>query len=100
MNRDDLSADVGSLMEASGGVGYDIVVDATGATAITQTTVGLTRDGGTVMFYGVTAPQDTVGVSPYDIFRREITIKGSSRRSPPFPPQSRCYAAAASAPMG
>ena len=29
------------------------------------------------MFYGVTEPEDLVRASPYDVFRREITIKGS-----------------------
>ncbi len=85
MDRDHLAADVTALREASGGSGYDIVVDATGAPAVIETTVGLTRDGGTAMFYGVTGPDDTVKVSPYDIFRREITIKGSFAEISSFP---------------
>lgn len=85
MDRANLTADVTALMEASGGSGYDIVVDATGAPAVIETTVGLTRDGGTVMFYGVTGPDDTVRVSPYDIFRREITVKGSFAEISSFP---------------
>jgi len=85
MDRANLTADVTALMEASGGSGYDIVVDATGAPAVTETTVGLTRDGGTVMFYGVTGPDDTVRVSPYNIFRREITITGSFAEISSFP---------------
>ena len=39
-----------------------------------------TRDGGTVMVYGV-----TFEVHPYDIFRREITIKGSFAEIASFP---------------
>lgn len=85
MNRDDLAGDVAALMRASSGVGYDIVVDATGAPSVIETTVGLTRDGGTVMFYGVTGPDDQVSVSPYDVFRREITIKGSFAEISSFP---------------
>ena len=85
MNREDLTGDVAALKDATGGVGYDIVVDATGAPAVTEATVGLTRDGGTVMFYGVAGPDDTVRVSPYDIFRREITIKGSFAEISSFP---------------
>ena len=37
----------------------------------------LTRDGGTVLWYGIATPDDRVAVSPYDVYRREITIKGS-----------------------
>ena len=85
MDRSDLAGDVAALKEASGSVGYDIVVDATGAPAVTETTVGLTRDGGTVMIYGVAEPADTVRLSPYDIFRREITIKGSFAEISSFP---------------
>ena len=37
------------------------------------------------MFYGVTEPEDLVEVSPYDVFRREITIKGSFAEINSFP---------------
>jgi threonine dehydrogenase-like Zn-dependent dehydrogenase len=37
----------------------------------------LTRNGGTVLVYGVTRPDERLSVSPFEIFRREITIKGS-----------------------
>ena len=37
------------------------------------------------MFYGVTEPEDLVRVSPYDVFRREITIKGSFAEINSFP---------------
>jgi D-arabinitol dehydrogenase (NADP+) len=37
------------------------------------------------MFYGVTEPEDLVQVSPYDVFRREITIKGSFAEINSFP---------------
>jgi threonine dehydrogenase-like Zn-dependent dehydrogenase len=47
--------------------------------------VPLTRSGGTVLFYGVTEPEDLVRVSPYDVFRREITIKGSFAEINSFP---------------
>jgi D-arabinitol dehydrogenase (NADP+) len=39
--------------------------------------VPLTRNGGTVLVYGVTEPADRISFSPYDVFRREITIRGS-----------------------
>ena len=57
--------------------GYDIVVEATGSTAVGNLCVPLTRNGGTVMIYGVARAQDTITIHPFDIFRREITIKGS-----------------------
>ena len=59
------------------GDGYDIVVEASGATAVGNICVPLTRNGGTVLLYGVTGAQDTIAIHPYDVFRREITIEGS-----------------------
>jgi len=83
MDRSDLDRSERDLLARSGG--YDIVVDATGSAAVSERTVGLTRSGGTVLFYGVTAPEDRVSLSPYDIFRREITIKGSFAEISSFP---------------
>lgn len=57
--------------------GFDVVVDATGALPVLERTLELTRVGGTVMVYGMTAESARWTVSPYDIFRRELTIKGS-----------------------
>ena len=83
MDRADLAGDAAALLAASGG--FDVVVDATGAAAVSEQCVPLTRSGGTVMFYGVTEPEDLVRVSPYDVFRREITIKGSFAEIDSFP---------------
>ena len=57
--------------------GFDVVIDATGALAVLGSTLGLTRTGGTVFVYGMTEEAAQWPVSPYDIFRRELTIKGS-----------------------
>ncbi|HEY2269689.1 MAG TPA: zinc-binding dehydrogenase, partial [Streptosporangiaceae bacterium] len=84
MDRSDLAGDVAKLKAAAGG-GFDIVVDATGAAAVSEQCVPLARSGGTVLFYGVTEPEDLVKVSPYDVFRREITIKGSFAEINSFP---------------
>jgi D-arabinitol dehydrogenase (NADP+) len=53
------------------------VVEATGSTRIGDICVPLTRNGGTVLVYGVTRAEETVKFHPFDVFRREITIKGS-----------------------
>ncbi len=76
----DRSAPAGNqtkLRDASGTDGYDYVVEATGSTEIGDICVPLTRNGGTVMVYGVTRNEDVVKFHPFDVFRREITIKGS-----------------------
>lgn len=85
MDRTELAGDAARL-KATAGSGFDVVVDATGSAAVSEQCVPLTRSGGTVLFYGVTEPADRVAVSPYDIFRREITIKGSFAEIDSFPP--------------
>jgi D-arabinitol dehydrogenase (NADP+) len=84
IERDLPDADVQRLYEQSEG-GFDYVVEATGSARVGARCVELTRDGGTVMVYGVTRPDDTFPVRPYDIFRREITIKGSFAEIASFP---------------
>lgn len=65
--------------------GFDIVVDATGASAVTQRGLDHVRDGGTLLVYGVTSPEDSIMVNPFDIYRREITITGSFAQIDSFP---------------
>jgi D-arabinitol dehydrogenase (NADP+) len=78
ISRDASEADVEKLRAASpGGTGYDVVVEATGSTKVGDICVPLTRRGGTVLVYGVTRDEETVSFHPFDVFRREITIKGS-----------------------
>jgi D-arabinitol dehydrogenase (NADP+) len=57
--------------------GYDVVVDATGAEGIIEQCPGLLKDGGTFLVYGMAAEDVRVPFSPYEVFRRELTIKGS-----------------------
>jgi D-arabinitol dehydrogenase (NADP+) len=74
----DAAANIDLLRDSSpNGDGYDVVVEATGVTAVGNICVPLTRNGGTVLIYGVTRPDERISVSPFELFRREITIKGS-----------------------
>ncbi len=57
--------------------GFDVVIDATGVPAVLEQCPPLTAVGGTILVYGVTPEQAVWPVSPYDVFRRELTIKGS-----------------------
>ena len=57
--------------------GFDVVIDATGALPVLTSTLALTRTGGTVFVYGMTAESARWPVPPYEVFRRELSIKGS-----------------------
>jgi D-arabinitol dehydrogenase (NADP+) len=61
--------------------GFDLVIDATGSVEAIGHGITLLRDGGSMLVYGMTTEPARLQVSPYDIFRRELTIKGSFARS-------------------
>jgi D-arabinitol dehydrogenase (NADP+) len=76
MNRSDPAESIGRLQSAAPH-GYDVVIDATGAVSVLDETIGLTRTGGTVFVYGMTPESARWSIPPYEVFRRELTIKGS-----------------------
>jgi D-arabinitol dehydrogenase (NADP+) len=82
--RDD-AEEVSRRLRAVAPDGFDVVVDATGAASVSELAVPLAKDGGTVLWYGVTPPDGRVAVSPYDVYRRELTIKGSFAQVSSFP---------------
>jgi len=76
VDRADPSASTARLRELAPD-GFDVVIDATGSVDVLGRCVALTRDGGTVFVYGMTEESAELTVHPYDIFRRELVIKGS-----------------------
>lgn len=74
--RDDPDEAVRRVRDQSPG-GYDVAIDATGASPLVEQLPSLVRDGGTLMVYGMCGERETVAWSPYEIFRRELTVKGS-----------------------
>lgn len=74
----DAAGHLDQLRQASPfGDGYDTVVEATGVPAVGNICLPLVRNGGTFLVYGVTRPDDRLSLSPFEIYRREITVKGS-----------------------
>lgn len=57
--------------------GYSIVTDATGITAVVQQAFQYIRPHGRYFQFGVTPPDETVQIKPYDIFRYDWNIVGS-----------------------
>ncbi|QDG66778.1 zinc-dependent alcohol dehydrogenase family protein [Pseudarthrobacter sp. NIBRBAC000502772] len=57
--------------------GFDAVVEATGSTSVLELGLSLTRNGGTVLVYGLAGENALAAVKPYEVFSRELTIKGS-----------------------
>lgn len=57
--------------------GFDVAVDVTGASVVVEILPDLVRHDGTIFVYGMCEAEDRVAWSPYDIFRRQLTVKGS-----------------------
>lgn len=57
--------------------GFDAIIEATGSTSLLDASPALTATGGTIMVYGVAAADAFARFSPYEVFSRELTIKGS-----------------------
>jgi D-arabinitol dehydrogenase (NADP+) len=65
--------------------GFDYIVEATGSTSVCEDALQFLRRGGTLLVYGVYPEKETVRFNPFDLFRREITIKGSFAQIDAFP---------------
>jgi D-arabinitol dehydrogenase (NADP+) len=57
--------------------GFDIVIDATGVSKVAAGLPQFARYGGKIVFYGVCPENERIEISPYEVFRRELTILGS-----------------------
>jgi D-arabinitol dehydrogenase (NADP+) len=65
--------------------GFDYIVEATGSPAVCEDALQFARRGATLLVYGVYPEKETVRFNPFDLFRREITIKGSFAQIDAFP---------------
>jgi 2-desacetyl-2-hydroxyethyl bacteriochlorophyllide A dehydrogenase len=75
---DPASADVAtSVAEITGGAYADCVIDCAGTSDTARQAIALAGNGGIVLLFGVAPPSARATVSPYDIYRRELTITGS-----------------------
>ena len=84
VDRDDLPGSIDAIQAAHGGA-FDVVIDATGRAAVIQELPRLARNGGRVVYYGVADEDDVVTLSPFEVFRRELTIMGSFTEVDSFP---------------
>lgn len=74
---DPLSQDVlGEVMEVTG-VGADVVIEAAGRLETAELAPKLARRGGTILQFGVVSPDKLARISPYEVFYRELTLRGS-----------------------
>lgn len=84
VDRNDFAASAGSLRTLAPD-GFDVVIEASGAIPVLASVLGHVASGGTLMVYGMADESRMVEVEPYEIFRRELTIKGAFAQAFEFP---------------
>ncbi|GGJ46876.1 zinc-dependent alcohol dehydrogenase family protein [Deinococcus roseus] len=57
--------------------GFDVVTEATGVPRVQQTMIDQAIAGGKILIFGVAPENARIEVSPYEIFRKDLTILGS-----------------------
>ncbi|QZA34327.1 zinc-dependent alcohol dehydrogenase family protein [Hydrogenibacillus sp. N12] len=57
--------------------GADIVVECVGKAETMQQAVQSARKGGQILLFGVSSPDTRIAISPYEVFSKELTIRGS-----------------------
>jgi L-iditol 2-dehydrogenase len=68
---------VAVVRDLTGGRGADVVIEAVGSIPTYQQAFAITRRGGTLLAFGAAPSGETLPVSPFDIYARELTIVGS-----------------------
>ncbi|MEM7709346.1 MAG: alcohol dehydrogenase catalytic domain-containing protein [Pseudomonadota bacterium] len=57
--------------------GTDLAVDATGVPSVAAGLTGYAASGGKVLFFGVCPSEARIEISPFEVFRRQLTLTGS-----------------------
>ncbi len=82
---DPMSTDVAAAArDLTNGLGVDVALEAVGSAQTVRDALTLVRRAGTVVVMGVAPPSAEVAIRPYDLFDRELTIKGSFIRAHEF----------------
>ncbi|HJN14020.1 MAG TPA: zinc-dependent alcohol dehydrogenase family protein [Armatimonadota bacterium] len=69
-------SEIGEVATSLSGGGAQVVIECAGVIPAASTTMDLVRSGGTIMLFGVCPPDEAIEIEPYEVFHREITIRG------------------------
>lgn len=72
-----LKEDTRALLAAEGIYNIEKVIDCAGLISTAEYSVEHAGRGATVMLFGLTGPDDTMGLKPFEVFQKELTIKAS-----------------------
>jgi 2-desacetyl-2-hydroxyethyl bacteriochlorophyllide A dehydrogenase len=78
-DSDDLAQAVAQALggDRTGDPGADLVIECVGTESTAQQAISLAAEAGRVLFFGVSPEAARVTLSPYQVYRKELTITGS-----------------------
>ena len=74
---DPITEDVKMILEKNGISRIHTVIECVGKTSTIEQAIDLAGKKSTVMMFGLTKPNDTVSIKPFEIFKKEITLRAS-----------------------
>lgn len=72
-----LQDDTAAVLKKNGIKNIEKVIDCAGLTSTAEYSVRYAGRGATVMLFGLTGPDDVMRLKPFEVFQKELTIKGS-----------------------
>ncbi len=74
---DPVTESVSETLAAHGVQRISTVIECVGKPSTMEQAVAIAGNKSTVMLFGLTAPNDTIALKPFEIFKKEITLKAS-----------------------
>lgn len=74
---DPLTEDVKTVLAENGIERISCVIECVGRTSTIEQAIDIAGKDSIVMMFGLTAPNDTIAIKPFEIFKKEIVLKAS-----------------------
>ena len=74
---DPFTEDVEAVLAKNGISRIHTVIECVGRTSTVEQAIAIAGKKSTVMMFGLTKPNDTVAIKPFEIFKKEITLRAS-----------------------
>lgn len=74
---DPIHDDVKAALTSAGMTWVNTVIECVGRTSTIEQAVDIVGNKGTVMMFGLTKPDDTISLKPFEVFQKEIELKAS-----------------------
>lgn len=58
--------------------GVDVVIDCSGAVPALEAGFELLKPGGKLIVFGIAAPHAKMRISPFDVYKKELTVLGNT----------------------